>query len=122
MTLRLPKNKPTTNNTNSKEEGFKWSPPLGVSMPYEEHSNFENYKQDTFELATEILTIAEESDSNLKVIFRSAKDGETLVGLVYAFRGSPEYLNSLTDVIDMVNANYDIQNSAKFFSEESTEN
>jgi hypothetical protein len=91
-------------------------------MSYEENINFEEYKQDTFELAADLLEIADRSESNLKIIFRSPEDQENLVGLIYAFRGSPEYLNSITDVIDMVNANHDIQNSAKYFSEESTEN
>lgn len=79
---------------------------------------FQPYKQDTFDLATELLLVAQEAESNLKIIFRSSEDGETPVGVVLAFTGSPEHLNAVLDVIDMVNANHDIQNTAKFFSSE----
>lgn len=82
---------------------------------------FQSYKQDTFDLATSLLLIAQEADSNLKIIFRSTEDGETPVGVVLAFSGGPEYLNAILDVVDMVNASHDIQNAAKFFSENAEE-
>jgi hypothetical protein len=71
-------------------------------------------KQRSLALATDLLLLAAETGTNIKTVFRDRDDGETPVGLVLAITGTPEHLESLLDVIDMVNANHNVQNAARY--------
>lgn len=79
-------------------------------------NSFEQHLPNTRKIATDLLMLAIESGSNIKVIFKDPEevDGETPIGVVLAVTGSAEHLEALLDVIDLVNANHNVTNSARF--------